>query len=70
MFLNNFGKRLLALFLSLKNVFIYFYSRSLLVIYFKYSGVHMSIPNSQSIPPPFFLLSPRHPNFFVKSLMI
>ena len=30
-----------------------FYSRSLLVIYFKYSSVYMSIPNSQSIPPPY-----------------
>ena len=27
-------------------------SRSLQVIYFKYSSVYMSIPNSQSIPPP------------------
>ena len=28
------------------------YSRSLLVIYFKYGSVCMSIPNSQGIPPP------------------
>ena len=32
------------------HLFVYlFYSRSLLVIYFKYSSVYMSIPNSQSI---------------------
>ena len=28
------------------------YDRSLLVIYFKYSSVYMSISNSQFIPPP------------------
>ena len=28
------------------------YSRSLLVIYFKYNSVYMSIPNSLIIPPP------------------
>ena len=28
------------------------YRRSLLVIYFKYSSVYMSVPNSQSILPP------------------
>ena len=33
-------------------VFPVLYSRSLLVIYFKYSSVYMSISNSQSIPPP------------------
>ena len=32
--------------------FYFFYSRSLLVIYFKYSSVYMSISNSQSILPP------------------
>ena len=33
------------------------YSRSLLVIYFKYSSMYMSIPNSKSIHP--------HPSFLV-----
>ena len=33
-----------------------FYSRPLLVIYFKYSSVNMSISNSQSIPSPIYSL--------------
>ena len=32
------------------------YTRTLLVIYFKYSSVYMSIPNSLTIPSPFFPL--------------
>ena len=36
------------------------YSRSLLVIYFKYSNEYMSIPNSQFIPP-------TNPTIFLKS---
>ena len=31
------------------------YSRSLLIVYFKYSSMEMSVPNSQSIPIPPFL---------------
>ena len=45
---------------SLQNVeFPLLYSRSLLVIYFIYSNVYMSIPVSQFIPPLFSLLTIR-----------
>ena len=33
------------------------YSRSLLIVYFKYSSMEMSVPNSQSIPIPPFLVT-------------
>jgi len=33
------------------------YSRSLLIIYFQYSSMYMSVPNSQSIPPAWPFLS-------------
>ena len=41
----------LAIF-CIKFVYLLVYSRSLLIIYFKYSSVYMSILSSQSIPPP------------------
>ena len=47
LFLNHIRKEIHA-FLSFSDVF---NSRSLLVTYFKYRGVYMSVPNSQSAPP-------------------
>ena len=47
------------------HLFIYlFYSRSLLVICFKYCSVYMFIPNSQSIPPS--SLPPGNHNFILQ----
>ena len=46
------------------------YGRSLLVTYFKYSSVYMSIPDSQSIPSLHALFSSDNHSLFSKSVSL